>query len=1454
MLGAARNSGSLLSSDRLQGLTEIIQNADDAEASEVRFMLGSNELLAAHDGNPVNLNDVFGMATPWLGTKADDASATGRFGIGLWTLQTLSTTLEVHCAPYHVRIGDPTVAPIEPLKLPPRICEPGWTTLRIPVQAGIVLSGELEEWIDAWDDSSLLFLRHVARVTLLEPSGGSIRVLALSRNRDDDLASSSGLPAMSRELVKASDGRSWALYSAESPRPTDVERAHKATGTTTPIAVAFSFDPTEAGQVYAGLPVAPTRHPLFANAQFDPITSRTDFADTPWNDALVELVSDVWSEAVLDLFKRNPQAAWQAIPLPPDGDSASRVVQFLESAVVEKARESVASRLSFPVPRQGNVSLTELAVEEQPLDGILQESEIAQLAGLNATLPIDMRDPAGRWRLVLKDWRSHRDDLPEEVSVERALDLVGDEGRPISSTIALVAAAIEEGLGSTLLELPSLVAQDGHRLVPPAKDSTQAVSTETSPLADQLGVATLLHPAYSTNTNGAPEVLEWLEECGALLDVSDDGEVVRRLASAGRSGTTISSPLTDEQVRALRDAFERIDRGEGDALGPDVGRAIRLQSYTYDADGCKAHDAARPADAYLPRAITGDADGFAVAADKSQGLVWLNDRYARTLRSGGEGEGIGALRFLRLLGAETAPRLRPHAKLEDRWGSWSRLRDKRLGLPRRVADGPEARSLAMKELNATYTLEDCESPDLHAVVEDISRENQGEQRRTRAGALLTTLRKAWNRMNNCAEVEATRDERSWKHKGQIKAFWLWQVQEVAWLDDESGTPRRPVGLRFRTPGNVAIFGKNSPDYLHADLNQQIRRDLLFELGVTSDPSRSDFVERLRNIKAASSESEIPFEDLRRDSALVYRALAQSLESKSSDSSDLNEVQLREEFARGHLIHTNLNWQPPRNVLTGARIFKNLRAFAPQPKKCKPLWDALRLEAPSQHDCLEVLEEIASGLESAPDEAEEAILLQTLRALAKHCAEGNTVASQEAGKLALWTSKGWTQGRPVYATDDPTMAAGLGDRLPIWQPGGRLEQFRPLLELLSIAEIQESETRVINPELALEDPECTELYQEAIDLLHDDLQRNDQRLAESLTVPWESLATYTVKRHPSLALSVSVAQGQEYECEAKAKIDVAHATVYVSEPAMLNHESGGGTALAALFEGDARLVAQAWLVACVRAKEGMPAHRIELASEHVESEDEEFADDLGLAEGREQTVKRHDASRDFASHQSVSEPQPSDPVAHKPGKGTHPSTVAAPRVLVKPRQLEVINPEGRMEKGTPGTASSDGGRTPSNVSLQEPRSGIGGPTNRSPLRGYSEIDKENVGFEIFVMALRTHQIKITDLRSQRGVGADAVDEEGRFYELKVYADSEPDEVTLTDSEVKRAHTTPDFCLAIISNVEGADARPVVRIVDNPLEKLRPTDRGSITLAGLRKATSRVYDLAPIDDQQATDGEI
>lgn len=90
----------------------------------------------------------------------------------------------------------------------------------------------------------------------------------------------------------------------------------------------------------------------------------------------------------------------------------------------------------------------------------------------------------------------------------------------------------------------------------------------------------------------------------------------------------------------------------------------------------------------------------------------------------------------------------------------------------------------------------------------------------------------------------------------------------------------------------------------------------------------------------------------------------------------------------------------------------------------------------------------------------------------------------------------------------------------------------------------------------------------------------------------------------------------------------------------------------------------------------------------------------------------------------------------------------------------------------------------------------------------------------------------------------------FYELKVAAGSEPSEVTLTDAEVQRARSTPDFFLVVVSNLEGDDARPTVRIVVDPLEQLRQTIRGTLTLSGFTEATTLFYEFSPIDDQQPT----
>ena len=270
-LKAARETGDLLSSDRLQGLAEIVQNADDVVASQVRLLLSPTELLASHNGSPVRLPHVLALAMPWLSTKADEAATTGRFGIGITTLRSLSKTLEVHCDPYHVRLGDPTVVPIDPPALPTGFSENGWTVLRVPLRKGVVSQTDLKAWLDRWDDSALLFLRNVTRITLFNSQGGAARELAVTRHADGamPLDAPSSTRTVLRQRVEVRDGRSWLVYSANLPTPRGVSRTRKETERMTPVAVALPQYQVDHGRVYAGLPVIHTRLPLFVSVQLD---------------------------------------------------------------------------------------------------------------------------------------------------------------------------------------------------------------------------------------------------------------------------------------------------------------------------------------------------------------------------------------------------------------------------------------------------------------------------------------------------------------------------------------------------------------------------------------------------------------------------------------------------------------------------------------------------------------------------------------------------------------------------------------------------------------------------------------------------------------------------------------------------------------------------------------------------------------------------------------------------------------------------------------------------------------------------------------------------------------------------------------------------------------------------------------------------------------------------------
>ena len=420
---------------------------------------------------------------------------------------------------------------------------------------------------------------------------------------------------------------------------------------------------------------------------------------------------------------------------------------------------------------------------------------------------------------------------------------------------------------------------------------------------------------------------------------------------------------------------------------------------------------------------------------------------------------------------------------------------------------------------------------------------------------------------------------------------------------------------------------------------------------------------------------------------------------------------------------------------------------------------------------------------------------------------------------------------------------LKDRLPLWEPGGELQQFRPLLGPLRVEEVGTA-AELIEPELATEDEDLSDLFRSALQQFQDDLSRNDPQLATGARMPWDLLGRFSVHVHPSLSLGVTTGRegaGVLYKPKVAAKVDRDRGIFFVQNPTELSRVDSGGRAIAALFDGDPRRLAQAWRAACDQAESGRLARVIELAEQRTQREQAQTEQQIleRTAKFREGTAAKH---RDHDHPHGRSGITSSSSVAHANEREDTGSTVtlASHRVLVDPDSLMLVDPLGKLEKQepTPRPKTTGDGR------LAEPRPGTGGPRGGLSIRLYSDLDRETVGQQLLRKVLSSDHDEIEDLRAQRGVGADAIDELGRFYEMKVSAGPEPDQVTLTNAEVKRALTTPDFFLVVVSGVEGVDAKPKVRVIVNPLSQLQPTESGSITLSGVQSVTSLTYGFAHI----------
>src|SRR3569832_229400 len=324
--GAARSAEGT-NVEPFHGVVEVIQNADDQGAGEVRLMLRDGprgrQMLLVHEGLPVTSHNVAGMMLPYVTTKEDDADQRGRFGIGLKTLRRISDRVAVHSGPYHFGSG-------VGVSIHNAAVEPPIEGIFDAHQATMLVQDLIdfdefafEAWFGDWTDDGLIFLERVRRFVWYR--GGDLLARETLASAWEPAGETAAGAPLERRTVVAGITK-WIVHRAMVRVPAERSREHKRTASTTTISIAVSGQQQLLGFFVGFRTRVPTFCPFAIDGQFDPSSSRESILDDGWNKWLVDRAGEVIAAAAIAMLRDDPTNGWQLVPLPDDvvGDAGTR--------------------------------------------------------------------------------------------------------------------------------------------------------------------------------------------------------------------------------------------------------------------------------------------------------------------------------------------------------------------------------------------------------------------------------------------------------------------------------------------------------------------------------------------------------------------------------------------------------------------------------------------------------------------------------------------------------------------------------------------------------------------------------------------------------------------------------------------------------------------------------------------------------------------------------------------------------------------------------------------------------------------------------------------------------------------------------------------------------------------------------------------------------------------------
>ena len=146
---------------------ELLQNAEDECASEVKFELYNDRLDFYHNGEDFNIKDIESITGIGISTKRDDLTAIGKFGLGFKSVFAITESPIIHSGDFNIKIEDFVVpSMIEPVQL-------SYTLIRLPFNHSTRKAQDvfdmLSEKLRNVNLKSMLFLRNIREIKWSTP-------------------------------------------------------------------------------------------------------------------------------------------------------------------------------------------------------------------------------------------------------------------------------------------------------------------------------------------------------------------------------------------------------------------------------------------------------------------------------------------------------------------------------------------------------------------------------------------------------------------------------------------------------------------------------------------------------------------------------------------------------------------------------------------------------------------------------------------------------------------------------------------------------------------------------------------------------------------------------------------------------------------------------------------------------------------------------------------------------------------------------------------------------------------------------------------------------------------------------------------------------------------------------------------------------------------------------------